>query len=435
MLVDLFARDPIRFVLVDLGVQEPGVADHAPGVERHLESEGQLEFPCREVAGPAAQDLPEVVAAQVPGPPFVRARPREHARVGRRRVDLEHVEGQVDAFHRGDPGPLSQVVRFHDPALHPALNRPDRAVVVDLSLFFILFEWLISPFIVRWAIRSREPVTPESNPWLHQTVQELTHQAGVPMPRIWVSQDSWPNAFVFGRTVASSELVVTQALLQQLNQAEIRAVLAHEIGHLRHRDVVIVTLMSAIPLIAYVIARLGFEMMRSGVRTRGKGGGQAVLGITLSAVAPYAVFLSAQLSVAHLSRTREYYADAYSGAATRDPHQLASALTKITYGLSLAPSDSEPTGLRAFMIGDPVKAAVDYDELTEKMNAYDLDKDGQIDAYELQKAIEVETKSHCRRANALFGTHPPTYKRILMLEEMEEELKKGGLPPNIYQFV
>src|SRR2546423_5261652 len=407
MLVDLFARDPIRFVLVDLGVQEPGVADHAPGVERHLESEGQLEFPCREVAGPPAQDLPEVVPAQVPGPPLVRARPGEHTRIGRRRVDLEHVEGQVDAFHRGDPGRLSQVVRFHDPALHPALNHPDRAVAVDLrrehgmpqderlvplepghgaavrtrddhlargqgqgsaalgavdgfdelghadgmlmgwsniasfmgslgalrrgslltvvllfaflslllllivaivdyvfqahafpggfaivvalSLSFILLEWLISPFIVRWAIRSREPVTPESNPWLYQTIQELTRQAGVPMPRVWVSQDSSPNAFVFGRTVSSSELVVTQALLQQLNQDEIRAVLAHEIGHLRHRDVVIVTLMSAIPLIAYVIARFGFEMMRSGVRTRGKGGGQAVLAIILSAGAPYPV--------------------------------------------------------------------------------------------------------------------------------------------------
>ena len=87
------------------------------------------------------------------------------------------------------------------------------------------------------------------------------------------------------------------------------------------------------------------------------------------------------------------------------------------------------------MIGDPVKASEDYHELANKMNAYDLDKDGQLDAYELQKAIEVERKSHWRRANELFGTHPPTYKRILMLETMEEELKKGGLPANIYQFV
>src|SRR5438128_12227904 len=171
------------------------------------------------------------------------------------------------------------------------------AIVVALSLFFILFEWLISPFIVRWAIRSREPVTPESNPWLHQMVQELTRQAGVPMPRIWVSGDSSPNAFVFGRTVASSELVVTQALLQQLNQDEIRAVLAHEIGHLRHRDVIIMTLMSAVPLIAYVIARLGFEALRGNVRVRGKGAGQAFIIIIASAIVSYAVYLVAQLLV------------------------------------------------------------------------------------------------------------------------------------------
>ena len=82
-----------------------------------------------------------------------------------------------------------------------------------------------------------------------------------------------------------------------------------------------------------------------------------------------------------------------------------------------------------------MKAADDCDEMRQKMSAYDLDKDGQIDSYELGKAIEQERKSHWRRANELFSTHPPTYRRILMLEEMEEEIKKGGLPPNIYQFV
>ena len=309
------------------------------------------------------------------------------------------------------------------------------AIVFGLALLFILAQWLVSPAIVRWAIRGRLPITADSNPWLVRTVEELARQAGVPTPKIWQSDDASPNAFVFGRTVASAELVVTAGLLQRLNQDEIRAVLAHEIGHLRHRDVIIMTLMSAVPLIAYVIARMGFEVLRGNVRVRGKGGGQALLIVIASAIVSYAVYLVTQLLVLYLSRTREYYADAYSGAATRDPHLLASALTKITYGLSLASEDSEPSGLRAFMIGDPVKASEDYDELSDKMNAYDLDKDGQLDAYELGKAMEAERKSHWRRANELFGTHPPTYKRILMLEEMEEELKKGGLPANIYQFV
>ena len=236
-------------------------------------------------------------------------------------------------------------------------------VVVGLALIFILLQWIISPAIVRWAIRGRRPITAETNPWLYQTVGELAHQAGVPPPPSWESEDSSPNAFVFGRTVGSSELVVTQGLLERLNQDEIRAVIAHEIGHLRHRDVIIMTLVSAVPLLAYIIARMGFEVMRSGVRTRGKGGGQAVLLIIISAIVSYAIYLVTQLLVLHLSRTREFYADAYSGAATRDPHLLASALTKISFGLSLGRNDSEPSGLRAFMIGDPVKAAADYDEL------------------------------------------------------------------------
>ncbi len=310
-------------------------------------------------------------------------------------------------------------------------------IVVALAFLFMLSQWAVSPAIVRWATHHRSEVTPQSNPWLYRTVQELAQQAKVPVPRrIWVSQSPDPNAFVFGRTVGSAELVVTQPLLEQLNQDEIRAVLAHEIGHLRHRDVVIMTWVSAVPLLAYVLARGGLEVLRYG-RVRGKGAGYVILISILVAILSYLVYLITQLLVLHLSRTRESYADAYSGAATKDPHLLASALTKITYGLSLARPDAEPSGLRAFYIGDPVKAREDYEDLRTRMQRYDLNHDGQIDQYELQKALEAEKKSHWRRANELFATHPPTIQRILMLEEMEQEIHQAGgqLPANIYKFV
>jgi len=103
--------------------------------------------------------------------------------------------------------------------------------------------------------------------------------------------------------------------------------------------------------------------------------------------------------------------------------------------VSLARKDSEPSGLRAFFIGDPVKANRDYDKLRERMRRYDLDRDGQIDAYELQKALQQERRDSWRRANELFATHPPTYKRILALESFEEEMKRSGLPADIYAFV
>ena len=310
--------------------------------------------------------------------------------------------------------------------------------VVLLTVIFLIIQWAISPAIVRWAAKARQEVTPQTNPWLYRTVQELCQQAGVPMVRhLWVSDVEDPNAFVFGRTVSSAEMVVNRPLLEQLNQDEVRAVLAHEVGHLRHRDVTIMTWASAVPLLAYVIARGGFEVLRSSGRVRGKGAGQAIAVAIAVAILSYCVYLITQLLVLYLSRTRESYADAYSGAATKDPHLLASALTKITYGLSLARSDAEPSGLRAFFIGDPVKAREDYEELRQRMQEYDLNRDGQIDQYELQKALEAEKRSHWRRANELFATHPPTIDRILMLEEMEEEIRQsGGQPPaNIYKFV
>ena len=310
--------------------------------------------------------------------------------------------------------------------------------VVALTVLFLVIQWAISPAIVRWAAKARQEVTPQSNPWLYRTVQELCAQAGVPMVRhLWVSDVADPNAFVFGRTIGSAEMVVNRPLLEQLNQDEVRAVLAHEVGHLRHRDVTIMTWASAVPLLAYVIARGGFEVLRSSGRVRGKGAGQAIVVAIAVAILSYCVYLITQLLVLYLSRTREAYADAYSGAATKDPHQLASALTKITYGLSLARPDAEPSGLRAFFIGDPVKARADYEDLRERMQAYDLNRDGQIDQYELQKALDAEKKSHWRRANELFATHPPTIRRILMLEEMEHEIDQGGgqLPANIYKFV
>ncbi len=310
------------------------------------------------------------------------------------------------------------------------------AVVVFVAFLFMLLQWAIAPAIVRWATHSRTEVTPQTNPWLYRTVQELAQAAGVPPPRhIWVSENPDPNAFVFGRTVGSAEMVVTGSLLEQLNQDEVRAVLAHEVGHLRHRDVTIMTFASAVPLMAYVLARGGFQILRASGNVRGKNAGSAILIALAVAALSYLVYFVTQLLVLHLSRTRESYADAYSGAATKDPYQLASALTKITYGMSLAPPDREPSGLRAFYIGDPVKAREDYEQLQEKMARYDLNHDGQIDQYELQKAIETEKKSHWQRANELFATHPPTIRRILMLEEMEQEIKQGGVPANIYKYV
>ena len=300
-----------------------------------------------------------------------------------------------------------------------------------LTVLFILFQWLIGPSIVKWSTKLKY-LQPGENMFLEQLVDELSHSANVPLPKLAIVEDPTPNAFVFGRSLRSSTLAVHTGLLRQLNRDEVKAVLAHEIGHLRHKDVIIMTIVSAIPILAYMIAR---TFMYGGMFGGGRRGGRdnsagAMLAI---AVISFVIYFVTQLLVLRLSRMREYYADSYSAMVTENPHSLSSALAKITYGLSL--SKKEPHGVRAFYIGDPSNAKREISTIMNNKSKYDLDGDGVIDENELTAAMEEEAKkTGWGRANELFSTHPPTFKRILNLKQIEEEINTtGSISGNIYK--
>jgi Zn-dependent protease with chaperone function len=108
---------------------------------------------------------------------------------------------------------------------------------------------------------------------------------------------------------------------------------------------------------------------------------------------------------------------------TGSPRSLESALTKITYGLSL--SSKPPSGARAFYIGDPGQAKQEIAEIMDKKEEYDLDHDGVLDERELELAMEKEAKSTWVKMNTWFSTHPPTFRRILLLREIEDEMQSG----------
>jgi heat shock protein HtpX len=244
------------------------------------------------------------------------------------------------------------------------------------------------------------------------------------MPRLAISPDPTPNAFVFGRTQKSATLAVHQGLLQRLNEDEIEGVIAHELGHVKHRDFIVVTMISAIPLVAYLIARsVLWGGYVSGVGGRGSNRNNSAGALIVIAVVAYAVYILTTLLALRLTRLRESYADAYSAYLTKQPRELESALVKIAYGLSLAPG--EPHGARAFFIEDPAQAKQDVAQIMDQKSKYDLDHDGVLSERELELAMEAEAKSNWRRAAQLFMTHPPTYKRILMLREIEQEMNTG----------
>jgi heat shock protein HtpX len=294
---------------------------------------------------------------------------------------------------------------------------------IPLALLFIFIEYLIGPAIVKATTRLRYLKAGE-NPWLETTVKELAQKSEIPTPKIAIVPNPTPNAFVFGRTQGDATLALHEGLLKNLNEEEVRGVVGHELGHIRHRDFLVMTALSAIPLLAYLISRGTFEAAWiSGRTSRKENQGGLAIALIAAAVVSYVVYIISLLLVMRLSRLREHYADAYSAYVTGAPRQLESALTKITYGLSLAPAP--PTGARTLYIGDPALAKMEIQAIVQKKDEYDLDKDGVLDERELELAMEKEAKSRWLAVNRAFQTHPATFQRILLLREIENEMNTG----------
>jgi len=288
---------------------------------------------------------------------------------------------------------------------------------IALAAVFMLIQLAVGPAIIA-ASAHLHYIEPGDYQWLETTVTELSEKSGVQKPRIAVSPNRTPNAFVFGNSSSNMTLAVHQGLLENLSQDEIRGVIAHELGHVKHKDALVMTLMSALPLIAYMIARATLALRWEGGRRKGEGGYLALAGIIA-----LIVYFVAQLLVLRLSRLREHFADAYSAYLTSSPRSLESALTRIAYGLSLSPE--EPHGARALFISDPALAKSEISSILEKKSEYDLDRDGVLDERELELAMEKEAGSYWSSVNSAFSTHPPTFKRIMLLRQIEAEMKTG----------
>jgi heat shock protein HtpX len=294
-------------------------------------------------------------------------------------------------------------------------------VALGGSALFILFQYAVGPAIVAATTRLHY-LKPGENPWLESTVKELADKSGIPMPKLATVPNNTPNAFTFGRTTSSATLAVHEGLLQQLNQNEIKGVIAHELGHIKHKDYIVMTVLSALPLIAYIIAQVALRAGAfSGGRRNSKDNSGAAL--IIIGVISFAIYIITFLIVMRLSRLREHYADAYSAYVTGQPRELGSALAKISYGLSISPKP--PEGARAFYIEDPGMAKHEISRIMENKSQYDLDNDGVLDERELHLAMEKESKSTWVQMNSLFATHPPTFKRILLLKEIEQEMGTG----------
>lgn len=219
-----------------------------------------------------------------------------------------------------------------------------------------------------------QEVRREQIPWLFDMIERLCQRAGLPMPRVYVCPQSAPNAFATGRSPHHAAIAVTQGMLQNFPEHEIEGVIAHELGHIKHRDMLISTLAA---VMAGLITCAAYMLMFFGGRRDNPLGLIGVLAMMI--LAP----LAAALIQAAISRQREYAADSYAGELCGEPMKLASALQRIRVGNERIPTETPPAFHNLYIV-EPLSAG---------------------------------------GVTSLFGTHPPIEKRIAALRSLAARMR------------
>jgi heat shock protein HtpX len=191
---------------------------------------------------------------------------------------------------------------------------------------------------------------PAQAPELHAMVRELAASAELPMPRVFLMDDPQPNAFATGRDPAHGVVAVTRGILEMLSPRELRGVLAHELAHIKNRDILVSTIAACVTgVITYAAHAIGFLGMGATRSDEEGEGGSPFAGILMALVAPIAATLI-QLAI---SRSREYLADETGAAICGDPRALASALGRMEQAASMVPSYAAQPATASLFIVNP----------------------------------------------------------------------------------
>jgi heat shock protein HtpX len=284
--------------------------------------------------------------------------------------------------------------------------------IVTLVLIVVSFnivQWLISPYIINAIYRARE-VTKSQNPQLHEMVERLSEKSGMKAPRVMVADIPVPNAFAYNSPIAGSRVAVTTGLLKTLEEEEVEAVVGHELGHLKHRDVQVMMFVSILPAIFYFI---GYSMLLSSMfGRRDKGGGGAVV----IGVASLFLYWILTMFTLYLSRVREYFADRHSASIVEEgPRKLSEGLAKIVYSTGRMrrsrPETRSFNSFKALFISDPDRAEFDAVAIAQA--------GGQVaDSRLVQEVLRREVTTFDKVVE-LFSTHPNIVKRLRALQELK----------------
>lgn len=275
-----------------------------------------------------------------------------------------------------------------------------------LMTVFNLAQWLLAPKLIN-AIYKTQRLTPEENPTLNQIVEELSRKSGIKTPKLMLANLPIPNAFAYGSPLTGNHVAITKGMLDNLNTGEVEAVIGHELGHIKHRDVQVMMFISFLPSLFYIIARSTLFSRYYGGRGRRDSGSTALIGG--AAMFIYFILLLFNLS---LSRLREYYADQHSSKIVQDgAAKLSSGLAKITASTSAMTSmGAVPSfsGYKALFISDPDKALQDTSQLIQS---------GLMSGDDIVRNIMNRRITTLEKLGELFSTHPNIIKRLRAINQ------------------
>lgn len=288
-------------------------------------------------------------------------------------------------------------------------------LALPFAFLIVGLQYMLGPTIIQWLYKISWMSPQQVSPELASFLEASCRRDKIPVPRFGVIEDGNPNAFTFGHAPSDARLVVTRGLIDMLSPQELEAVVAHELGHIKHWDFVVMTIASLIPLILYYI----YVFTRHG-RSNNRG---AVPTLAI-AIASYAAYVVSQYIVLLLSRVREYYADYHSARVTQNPNALATALVTIAYGLAKAappePEESKDGKKKPQPAFDRMGAISSLSFSGKKGAGYfalaSSDASGNFSPEHMRQAMRWDLYNPWARWFELQSTHPLTARRIREVE-------------------
>jgi heat shock protein HtpX len=279
-----------------------------------------------------------------------------------------------------------------------------------IVVIFNIIQWLIAPYLIDAMYRVKE-VKASEDPALHEMVERLSKKSRIKTPKLMKAQMPIPNAFAYGSPLTGSKVAVTTGLLETLETEEVEAVIGHELGHLKHRDVQVMMFVSILPAIFYFI---GYSMILSSMFSRRDSrdsGGAAVIGLI-----SIFIYWILTLFTLYLSRIREYFADRHSASIVEDgPRKLSEGLAKIVNSTNNMKRGRRDKGgsnsFKALFISDPDRSEIDSAALKQLGS-------GMGDSKLVEEVLRRKVTTF-DRVMEIFSTHPNIVKRLRALQALD----------------